>query len=446
MQGQTDSRGLPLDTGDAAAADAFNKGMRSYVTWRTDAFDHLDAAIAADPGFAMAKLGKGWILQTARSAKFRPVIDGLLEGMEIDQSDTRAVAYRDSLAAAVAGRGVEASSIMEAYLAETPTDLLAHRLVQFELFWNGRASLMRAITERAVPFWTDDTPDYGCFLSCRSFSNEEAGDYELAEKCGRDAVALDPYDCWGTHAVAHVLVMQGRIDDGTDWLEGLSGNWAEANQIGHHLWWHLCLFLLERGEHERILELFDTRIRNPESPLVKAAPDATIDLQNVASLLMRLELRGVDIGDRWNVMADVCAGRVHDHGNAFSNAHDIMVLAGCGRFDQAEELIGSARAFAASDETGSLVTSYRAAGVAVCEAVLAHRRRDWGHVIELMAPVRHDLHLIGGSHAQRDIFYQMLIDAARRAGRADLIGLYFDDIRRIGFDLVDQRTLYRDAA
>ena len=38
------------------------------------------------------------------------------------------------------------------------------------------------------------------------------------------------------------------------------------------------------------------------------------------------------------------------------------------------------------------------------------------------------------------------IDAARREGRADLIPLYFADIERIGFDLVDQRTLYRDAA
>jgi len=67
-------------------------------------------------------------------------------------------------------------------------------------------------------------------------------------------------------------------------------------------------------------------------------------------------------------------------------------------------------------------------------------------VIDLMAPVRHDMHLMGGSHAQRDIFYQMLIDAARRAGRDELIPLCFADINRIGFDLVDQRTLYRDAA
>jgi hypothetical protein len=447
MQGQPDSRGHVLDTKSAAAADAFNKGMHSFVGWRTDTFDHLDAAITADPEFALAKLTKGWILQTARSAAFKPVIDDLVKAATplIDSTDDRARAYCDSLGAAANGRGVEAASIMEAMLVRYPTDLLAHRLVQFEMFWNGRSAWMREIAERAAPHWRSDMTDFGCFLSVRSFSSEEAGDYDLADRFGREAIEIDPCDCWGAHAIAHVLVMQGKVDDGVAWLEGLSGNWDGANQMGHHLWWHLCLFLLERGEHDRILDLLSTRIRNPEAPLVKAVPDATIDLQNVASLLMRLELRGVDIGDRWHIMADVCAGRIHNHANSFSNAHDMMVLAGCGRFDLADKLLDSMRAFVAAGES-NLATSHSAAGIAVCEAVLAHRRGDYARVIELMAPVRHDMHLMGGSHAQRDIFYQILVDAARRAGRADLIPLYFADISRIGFDLVDQRTLYRDAA
>ena len=445
MHEHVDSRGHWLDTNSAAAAEAFNAGMHSYIWWRNDTFDLLDSAIAADPDFALPRLAKGWILQLARSAAFKPAIEKQVRAAAacIDPSDDRARAYCDGLDAAMNGRGIEASTIMEAMLARHPTDLLAHRLVQFELLWNGRANLMREIAERAAPAWCDDMADYGCFQSVRAFSSEEAGDYDLAERCGREAIEIDPYDCWGTHAIAHVLVMQGRIDDGVAWLEGLSGNWAEVNQMGHHLWWHLCLFLLERGEHDRILELLITRIRNPNSALVKAVPDATIDLQNVASLLMRLDLRGVDIGERWNIMADICAGRTHNHANAFGNAHDMMVLAGSGRFDAAEEMLDSMRAFAATGD-GSLVTSYRAAGIAVCEAILAHRRGAYARVIELMAPVRHDMHLFGGSHAQRDVFYQILIDAARREGRAELIPLYFADIGRIGFDLVDQRTLYRD--
>ena len=125
----------------------------------------------------------------------------------------------------------------------------------------------------------------------------------------------------------------------------------------------------------------------------------------------------------------------------------MMVLAATGQFDLAEKLLAGARAFAATQGTGaagSLITAYRAAGVPLCEAILAHRKGEYDRVIDLISPIRHDLHLVGGSHAQRDIFFQVLLDAAHRGGRADLIPLYFDDIRRLGFDLVEQRTFYRD--
>ncbi len=442
-----DSRGHGLTTSSAAAADAFNAGMHGFVCWRTNTMAHLDAAIAADPDFALAKLAKGWILQTARTAAFRAPIEDLLAEAAplLDAADGRERAYFHGLTAAVSGRGVEAATIMEAMLAENPTDLLAQRLVQFELFWNGRADWMRDIAERAAPAWRDDMADYGCFQSVRAFASEEAGDYQLAERCGRDAVDIDPTDCWGTHAVAHVHAMQHRVDDGVAWLEGLNGNWGEANQIGHHLWWHLCLMLLEQGAHDRTLALVTAQVRNPESPLVKAMPDATIDLQNVASLLMRLELRGVDLGGHWGILAEICAGRIDDHANPFSAAHDMMVLTGSGQYDLAARLLDNMRAAAATGD-GSLVTAYRAAGIPLCEAILAYRRGEFERVVALISPVRHDLHLIGGSHAQRDVFFQILLDAAHRAGRGDLIPLYFDDIRRLGFHKVEQRSLYRDMA
>ena len=56
----------------------------------------------------------------------------------------------------------------------------------------------------------------------------------------------------------------------------------------------LVSFSFETGEHERIIELLHTD--KIGIALVQAVPDATIDIQNVASLLKRLELRGVDVG------------------------------------------------------------------------------------------------------------------------------------------------------
>jgi len=59
--------------------------------------------------------------------------------------------------------------------------------------------------------------------------------------------------------------------------------------------------------------------------------------------------------------------------------------------------------------------------IPVCEAVLAHRRGDYGRVADLLAPRRERIRLLGGSNAQRDLVMQMLIDAAMRSGRRDIV-------------------------
>ena len=446
MRYVTDPRGHCLSSTNEIAVAACNAGIESFNRNRADAMSHLDAAIAADDGFALPRVAKAWMLQSARDANHAESIQALMREAEacLDDSDDRDRDYLTALKLAFSGRGIESATILEALLDRYPTDLLAHRLVQYELFWNGRARWMLDIAERAAPYWGGDVEGYATFLSCRAFANEEAGRYTQAEHDGRAAVELDNTEPWGAHAIAHVLFMQGRNHEGIAWLEGLSPNWDAANQLRHHLWWHLCLFLLECSQHERILTLLTTEVRNPDSPLIKAAPDAPIDIQNVASMLLRLELRGVDAGDHWQVLADICAQRVHNHTNAFGNLHDMMVLAATGQFEKAEELLQSLEEFIETGE-GSLVTSYRAAGIAACRAALAHRRKEYRRVIDVLSPVRHDFPLLGGSHAQRDVLYQVLIDASRRVGRDDLVSIYLNDVRRIGFDKVDRRTLYRDA-
>ena len=442
----SDHYGFDLSTTNETAAAAYDRGARSFVAWRADAMGHLDAAIESDAEFAMPKLLKAWILHAARTHKFAPAVHGLLDAAEplLADASPRERALAAAVRAANSGNLQGGVSLLETYLADNPRDIVAHRLTQFELFWSGESIWMRDIVERAAPAWDEATPDFAHFQAVRAFSNEEAGDYDTAERTGRDAVEREPESAWGAHAVAHTLVIQGRIDEGATFMEELSGNWAKANQIGHHNWWHLCLFLLERGEYDRILNLLDTKIRNPESPLVKAMPDATIDLQNVASLLQRLELRGVDVGQRWTTISEICAGRVADHANPFSSAHDAMALAAVGRFDLIDELLESMRHYGEANGIVGAVT--RTVAAPVVEAVAAHRRRQYDRVVDLLWPVRRDLHQIGGSHAQRDIFFQMLVDAAMHAGRETETRILLQDIATIGFERITERSLYSDAA
>lgn len=445
MPAQSDSYGFDLSTTDADAAAAYDAGARAFVAWQAAAMPSIDAAIAADPAFVEPRLLKAWILHAARTARFKPAVQALLAEAEPHMADAspRAKALAASVKTANAGNLQGGVAALEAYLAENPTDVLAHRLAQFELFWSGQSRWMRDIVERAAPAWSDATLDYAQFLAVRAFSNEEAGDYARAEACGREAVEREPESAWGAHAVAHTLVMQGRAAEGRDFLEALSGNWGKSNQIAHHCWWHLCLFLLEDGAYDRILHLLDTQVRNPDSPLVKAMPDATIDLQNVASLLKRLELRGVDVGDRWESIAEICAGRTADHANPFSSAHDAMTLAATGRTEALDQLLTNMR----SVEGDSVVAAVtRTIGAPVAEAMAAHAKGDHARVVDLLWPVRRDLHQVGGSHAQRDVFFQVLVDSARKAGRDVQAAILLDDVAGIGFERVEARSLYGKAA
>jgi tetratricopeptide (TPR) repeat protein len=426
------------------AKEQCQAGIARSVRCHSDSMDYIESAIAADDSYALARLIKAWMLHSGRENTVSDTVSRLI--VEVEERLPSHNGYEAQLLSALklskAGKSIESATVLEQMLVETPTDVYVHKMVQDEIFWLGKAHWMRDITERAAPFWQESSAHYGSFLSYRAFANEEAGYLDEAELYGLAALEIDPTDIWGAHAVAHALLMKGEIRRGVDWLENLSIHWGHGNQMRHHLWWHVCLFLLELGEHERILELLTSEIRNPESVLVKAAPAAPIDIQNFASLLLRLELYGVDVSSHWNTLAIVCANRVNNHGNAFGNVHDMMVLTATGQFDKADELIASMSAVYAAEQ-GSVALAYNAIGIPVCHALVAHRKNKPAQVLELLGGVRHDLALMGGSHAQRDVFYHLLVHTAEKLNRHDLRTIYINDIERLGFCDVPSRAAYQ---
>jgi tetratricopeptide (TPR) repeat protein len=429
-----------------SAAEATTDAIHAFNYWRADAMLHLKDAFKQDAEYPLAQAVKGLILATGRNTNYQGMVDACLQcardGQEsIPVSQRR---YVDALDALARGELTQAVTVYEQILAQYPTDLFVHRLAQQELFWMGEARWMADIAESSAAAWSEADKGYGMFLSVHAFALEEAGDRARAERLARQAVELDAGDLWGAHAVAHVLEMQGRVDEGIDWLRGLHGNWAGGNQIVHHLWWHMCLFLLERGEHAQILEIFDAHIRNMQSSLVIAVPDVYIDIQNVASLLMRLELRGVDVGARWSSVAEVAQQRIDNHATAFTDAHAVMILAACGEFDNAATLLNSMKTFAMHCE-GSLGPRYSSAAIPAARAAIAHRRGDHRAVVNALLPARRALWQMGGSHAQRDVYSQLLVDSLMKLGEHRWLATVLAEQRAVPFEHLEQRTLYADA-
>src|SRR5215831_13465648 len=391
-----DLHGLPTTTSPEAGA-AFDRTVLAYLKYKVDAPEHLKRTLAADPEFALAQCLKGYfaMLSYNQASVPRAVEAARAARAHSAQATARERAHVDALEAWIAGDLDRMIAVWEAILAEHPTDVLALRLAHFNNFWLGRPHDMAASVERVLPKWGRELPGYGTLLSCRAFALEECGDYAGAEPAGRAAIDIDPGDVWGTHAVAHIMEMQGRHQEGIAWLDMLERHWVGGNNLLHHLWWHRALFHLERGETDEVLALYDRRFRDLASPLTQAQPDLYIDVQNAASMLFRLERCGVDVGARWNEIADKAEARIGDCLSAFTLPHWMMALAATGRDETAARLLAAMRAFAQNGTTvGATVGDV---AIPICEAVLAHRRGAAARAVELMRPVLDDMVRLGGS-------------------------------------------------
>jgi hypothetical protein len=441
---QHDIHGLPISTASADAAAAFDRTVLGYLKYRADLPARMADMFAADGEFGLAHCLKGYFaLLSYKQAN----VPAAIAAAEAAQRLTTNATPREKAHVAALGRWIAGDldgtlAAWESILAEHPHDVIALRLAHFNNFWLGRPAEMRASVERVKPAWGSELPGYGTLLSCHCFAAEECGDYAAAEPSGRAAIAIDPADIWGTHAVAHVMEMQGRHAEGIAWLDELERHWGGSANLIHHLWWHRALFHLERREFDAVLDLYDRRFRNLASPLTQAQPDLYIDVQNAASMLFRLERLGIDVGGRWSEIADKAEARIGDCLSAFTLPHWMMALAAAGRDDAARRMLDGMRAFAGGN--GTVMRIVGTVALPVSEAVLANRRGEHGRALDLMRPVLGDMHQLGGSHAQQDVLMQVFLDSAVKADCADDVRLILKTAGR-GGDL-KSRVGYAQAA
>jgi len=443
----TDELNIALSTSQPDAQAACHRAMLGYAQRKSNVVSELQTALGADPEHAFAHASLGLMLHGARNAAFKPKVQGCLSKAESFRASAspHEVTYIDALACVDRGDLTGMVKHLEHGLSIEPTDILALSLVQTELFWTGRIGESLGVSERVLPSWNASVPGYAEFLASRAFDLEEANRFSEAEAAGRESVELDPASVWATHAVAHVLLMQGRHQEGVDWISPQEKYWDECNQVKFHVWWHKCLFLLESGQHDAALDIYDEYIRNRDHELIIAMPDLYIDLQNGASLLWRLEHVGVDVGARWEEMAEVVVPRVADMSNPFTSAHHVMILAAAGNDDLAEQMIENMREFGRTETSHDLASRYTEAGVPAAQAALYHRQGKHAQVVETLMPARQKLWQMGGSHAQQDLFFQMLVDSAAKEGRRAEVASLLNEIETIGFIEPGKRVGYAAA-
>lgn len=440
----TDSRGHALTTSNPKAAQSCAVAMDHYMQRRSDVVDHLKLAIKEDPECAIAHATLGLMMHGAKHVGIQPLVGKSLEKAKQFSSGTneREQLYIEALSHASAGQLTQSIACYQSILEQYPTDGFALSLCQSELFWLGDMQQSLAVSSSVASHWNESIAGYGDFLAMHAFDLEEAGDFAKAEKCGRKAVELNQSNVWAAHAVAHVLYMQGRHTEGVDWIAGVQDHWDGIGQIQFHVWWHKCLCHLELGEHDAVLEGYDQWVRNTDHALVQSMPDLYIDLQNGASLLWRLEHAGINVGARWNEMAELVRLRFNDFSSPFTSAHFALILAAVGDFNACDQLVEAMQEFAASNDM-TLTDHYSKGAIPAAQAAIAHRQKDYKRVVELLYPARFNLGMMGGSHAQQDIFFQLLLDAAAQMQNKPQVESLLAEIEQIGFVEPQQLMAYR---
>lgn len=413
---QRDARGLMLSTDSPLAACLFDRAVAHYLKYHQDTMALADEAMAADPGFVMGHVLKAYLMLAGANPAHRPAVVAALAAARAGAPlatvrERRHVAAAEAWADGAVGR---AFGVWQELLAQDPTDLLGVRISDATLFRFGRTQAVLAQADRLAPHWSAELPGYDLFQSVWGFAHEEAGDTAGAERAIDAAHAKDPTNFFAHHVKAHILEMENRPLEGNDWLAGQTGHWPLGNNLTHHLWWHRALMQLELGREQEVLASYDANIRNPDAPLTRASPDQFNDLQNATSLLWRLERLGVDAGGRWAELADKAEARTGDTTYYLLPPHLMLALAATGRDAAAERFLQALRE--------KPEPAVRDVVLPVCEAVLRHRRGQHDEVVGLLHPRLQSIRLLGGSNAQRDLFRQMLADAAMRAGRRDVVG------------------------
>ena len=409
-----DLRGAPTGASSSVARDSHERALWHLVSFYGDPMAAFDATIAADPGWGLARIVKAVFILTLTEPAMLPQARELLAEAEplMAGAPPHEQAHFGAAQAALAGRWREACARWDALLLDQPRDLLALSAAHLFDFYRGDARSLRARVARVLPEWPACDPLQPFVQGMHAFGLEENNLYPQAEAAGREALARDPRGPWAIHAVAHVMEMQGRHEEGVRWLHDGSAGWVD-NGLAVHLWWHLALFRLETLDTSAALALFDARI---------AGSASTVNLQwlDASALLWRLQLLGIDVGARWQALAAEWADPVAHAGHyAFNDVHALLAFIGSGDMARAQALLAASSAQARADNTDMA----REVGVPLMQGLMAFANGDADEACQKLYPLRGVAHHFGGSHAQRDLIDQTLLAAAARsshraAGRA----------------------------
>jgi tetratricopeptide (TPR) repeat protein len=404
-----DARGLSTSTSNRRSLESYEHSLNLLHGYYGDPLAMIDEALVEDPQFILGHALRAGMLITASDRTVEPLLKESVEAAE-SLSATANDRERRHITAARAWLDGDFAGSLRTYgsiVVDYPRDSLAIQIAHIQDFLLGQSSMLRDRVARALPAWSKEDDSYSYLLGMHAFGLEETNLYGQAEEQGRRALQINPRDPWAVHAVAHVMEMQGRKEDGITWLTSRQDDWAPDNMFAIHNWWHLTLFHLDLDDVDAVLAFYDDHIR-------KSSSGMALDLIDASAILWRLHLRGVDVGQRWLELASAWKARNADGHYVFNDVHALMAYLGAGDQLAVQALLATMETAAGGRNTNAMMT--REVGLPMALGLTAYQHGKYGEAISHLLDIGLIAHRFGGSHAQRDIIDLTLTEAALRGG------------------------------
>src|SRR5580658_5913735 len=248
-----DYLGNPFRAAAPGTARAIDEFVAGYLGYETRAAGILRAA-DEDPESCMANVYAGllWMLLEAPDAARHaaPYLDAA-------ERTAGQASRREQLNAAVLRAWVDDDlpatlRLCDQVSDEFPRDLVVQKTQQYFEFNRGNAPAMLRAALKAMRRGADVPHVHGM----AAFAYEQCHLLDEAESAARRALELKRKEPWAQHALAHVMLTRGRIDEGAEFLEGVADTWTDLNSFMFtHIWWHLALFYLSQGRGSSVLDI-----------------------------------------------------------------------------------------------------------------------------------------------------------------------------------------------
>ena len=401
---------LPLTTESPAAAESYVEGADRFLAQIYGSEREIERAVELDEGFARARaLSALHLLYGNRPAEAREAA-ARARSLAV-RATRRERAHVEAIALMVEGDSRKAYRIVREHLADFPRDMLMVRLASRLLILGcsgaGVPNFPEELLAALKPLETQYGEDWA-FLGQYAFAHHETGQFADAERYARRSLDRRPDNATASHSVAHVFFETGDTDGGADFLGEWLGGYDARGPFNVHLSWHQALFQLANGRPERAAGLYESAIR---PSIVKKNLGSLAD---GASLMWRMRIYGDGEPGAWEEVREIAMPAAEKPGPAFRDAHAALTFAGGGFGEQMDGLLSG---LSAAAKDGDALA--REVTLPLAQGVQAFAQEDCQAAADKFDGILENLPRIGGSHAQREVFEDTILETFIRAERYD---------------------------